>query len=197
MVAAGYARYESPQRPQIDPTDVLSEQIPTLAGLDEPPSAIAANRHDVGEDRREMIRSIYDADLGFRKAAQQASEDYVARLDSERFTRWQAVRIEPDKFLDGSYLDEGSVPGSFTISPFPDETFVIAETKYTIRDAAESVSWAGEIVGTDAGRIEISIVGGKQPGFVIRIFNGPQIIAILPTQMPGVYVSLEGNPNGL
>jgi hypothetical protein len=124
-----------------------------------------------------------------------ASEEFVARLDPEQFTRWQAVQIEPDEFLDGSYLEEGSVPLFFTISPFPDETFAVVETKYTIRGA--SVSWAGKIIGSDAGRIQIHIVGGsEQPEFVIRIFNGPQTIAILSTEMPGVYVSLEGNPHG-
>lgn len=110
--------------------------------------------------------------------------------------RFSADYFPMAEFAVGRPLEEGSVPQSFTISPFPDQMFTVVETKYTIREKTASASWVGKIVGTDDGRIEMGIVGRvEQPGFVIKIFDGPQTIAILPTDMPDVYVSLEGNPN--
>lgn len=181
---------------QPDSARAVEEQALPLAAQNERPSAMTANHHDVRENPREMLGSIYDADLAFRKAAQSASEDFVARLFPGAFTRWQAVHIDPDEFLTGSYLEEGSVPQSFTISPFPDQTFTVVETKYNIWDETESASWTGKLVATDDGTVDIGIVGVEQPGFVIRIFNGPQTIEILPTEMPEVYVSVELNPHG-
>lgn len=196
IVLAGYTGYEYLQGLQPVPARTVEQQTVPLAAANERPAAINSNNHGGRENPREMVGSIYDADLAFRKAAQLASEDLVARLDPERFMRWQAVHIEPDEFLEGSYLVAGSVPRSFTISPFPDLTFTVVETDYTVRDETESASWTGKIVGTDVGTVDISIVGGvEQPGFEIRIFNNPQIIAIVSTEMPGVYVSMEGNPH--
>jgi hypothetical protein len=142
------------------------------------------------------VQSIYGYELDYRQKAQAAAEEYVAALSSEMILRWRAVRIDPANFLTGSYLINGSMPKTFQISPFPDTVFIVSETDYTIWEINESASWKGSIVGSDDGRVEISIVGGvTSPGFVIRIFDGPSVIGIAPLEGADQYIAMEGNPH--
>jgi len=159
-----------------------------------------SKQHSVGEEAqqtpREIVNSIYDYDLDYRINAQAAAERKVAPFSPDSVLRWRPVRIKPASILTGNYLEEESMPKSFQVTPFPDITVTVIEIKYTIMDHIEQASWEGAIVGSDHGRVEISIVGGvDNPAFVIKIINETQIISISPTEMPGAYVAIEGNPH--
>lgn len=148
-----------------------------------------------GEPPREIVHSIYDNNLEYRQKAQAAAESYITPFTSDSIRRWRPVLVDPSDFLSGSYLDIGSVPETIQISPFPDISFTAVQSNYTIMESIESASWEGVIVGSDDGRIELNIVGGvDNPAFVIKIYYGPQIISISPTEAPDVYVAIEGNP---
>lgn len=193
----GYEYFKEPP-PQLNPTSV-EQQTPRSAPVADEQEQQTSKQHSAGEEAqeapREIVKSIYDYDLEYRTNAQAAAERMVAPFSPDSVMRWRPVRIEPASILTGSYLEAGSMPKSFQISPFPDTTFTVTETKYSIRDFTESVSWKGAIVGSDDGRVEISIVGGvDNPAFVIKIRNETQIISISPTEMPGAYIAIEGNP---
>jgi len=144
----------------------------------------------------EILKSIYEFDRDYQETAQRAAENYVALFWPGSVVRWRPVRLETEAFLSGSYLDDGAITTSFKISPFPDTVFTVVEDKYTIMKGAESLFWEGSIVGSDYGRVEITIVGGTEtPGFIIRIIDGSKIFSIAPTETPDVYVALEGNPH--
>jgi hypothetical protein len=71
IVAAGYAAYWYLQSPQTDPAHAVQKMTLPLAE-NERPSAMVSNRHEVRPNPREMVRSIYNADLkscaiGFRR----------------------------------------------------------------------------------------------------------------------------------
>jgi len=175
-------------------TDLLAEEGATVLKPVSTDESIV--RPDGEEMPQEIVRSIYDYDLDYREAAQQAADSHIALFSSDSVTRYRPVRLEPSNFLTGSYLDEGSVATSFSISPFPDTTFTVVATKYTIREYTESASWEGAIVGSDDGRVLIKIIGGvDDPGFIIKITNGPQVISIVPTLTTDAYIALEGNPH--
>lgn len=143
----------------------------------------------------EIIESIHEYDLAFRESAQATAENYVSPFSPESMLRWRPVVIEPSAILTDGYLQDGAVPKTFTISPFPDIKYSVTETKYAIRETTESVSWVGTIAGAERGRVEMKIVGGvDNPTFVIRIFADNRIISITPTNMQKVYVAVEGNP---
>lgn len=153
---------------------------------------------DVAESPQEIIRSIYDFDRGFQESAQAAAEGFIAPFSPGSVIRWRPVRLEPGNFLTGSYLEDGSMRSSFQITPFPEAVFKVVEKKYTIRDWIESAHWEGSIVGSiyEYERVDITVVGGvDSPKFIIKIINGPQIISIVPTDTPDVYVAIEANPN--
>ena len=143
----------------------------------------------------ELIGSVHDYGLQFRETAHRAAEELVGGFDPISMVRWRSVRLDPTEILDGSYLDKGAMPKSFQITPFPDTTFTVVESRYTIRSFTESAVWEGTVSGTDSGRVEISIVGGiDDPAFVIKIFNHPQFVSISATGPENAYVAIEGNP---
>ncbi len=153
-----------------------------------------SERKDNGSS--EIIGSIYDYDIGYQERAVKAAEDFVALLSPESVLRWRAVRLKESVFVTDNYLAPNAVKKTFRISPFPSTEYAVTESRYMIRDETDTVSWKGSILGSETGRVELTIVGGvDKPGFFIRIIDGHQVISIFQTETPDVYVTLEGNPN--
>ena len=145
---------------------------------------------------KELIGSIYDEELGYTQKAVEAAEDTISHFDTSSYLRWRPVRIDPKAYLNGSYLNDGSMPERIRISPFPDVSLIAVKSKYTIMQDIQSALWEGSIVGSDNGRVEITIVGGdSNPAFSVRIVQYPQVIQIFQTDISDVYLALETNPN--
>lgn len=161
-----------------------------------PPSDSRGGDSQVAQSPKELVRSIYDYDLSYRQQAEAAAESMISYFDPKSYLRWTPVRLEPNSILQGDYLREGAMPQVVRVSPFPDVTYTATQTEYTIREFIDSAKWKGAIVGTDSGRIEITIVGGsRNPTMSIRIIDVPQSFGITPTDVPNTYVAIEANPN--
>ena len=145
---------------------------------------------------QELIKSIYDYDSTFSQSAQAAAQDMVSYYDRNSYLRWQSVHLDPKLILKGDYLKDGAMPKTLQISPFPDTTFVATQTQYNIMEHIASAIWTGSIEGSESGTVKITIVGGREnPGFVVRIFNGPQSIGISRVEKHTSYVAVESNPH--
>lgn len=129
--------------------------------------------------------------------AQAAAEDIVSYFDPNSYVRWRPLRLVPEAILVGDYRQKDAVRSRIKVSPFPDTSFLATKTSYTVDESTESAIWIGNLEGTLAGRIEITILAGfSPPQFIIRIFNSPQTIGISPTDdTANGYVAVERNPH--
>jgi len=149
------------------------------------------------EPAREMVKSVYDLGLDYRVAAQKAVEDRMQHYPRDSYLRWEAIRVDANLYLAGSYRDEGALPASIALTPFPDISIVADRTEYTVMEHVQGAIWRGSIRGTENGHVEISIVkGDESPEFVIRFLSYPNLISISPLDgNKGLYVAVEGNPD--
>ncbi|MDJ0709587.1 MAG: hypothetical protein QNJ14_04310 [Woeseiaceae bacterium] len=149
---------------------------------------------------KELVSSIYDRGLEFREMATSAAENLIQHYPRESYNRWAPVRIDPFSIMNGSYLDEGAMPETISVTPFPDVSFVADQTRYTVMEESHGAVWRGKIRGSDVGEIEVSIVSAfETPAFVIRVMNFPNpTIVIAPTgenpvDSPDLYMAVESN----
>lgn len=156
--------------------------------------SVEKNRED--DAPNELVRSIYDFDLAYSSKAVKAAEDLMQHHVREGYVRFEPIYVDPFSHLRGSYLEDGSMPTSISITPFQDISIVADQLDYQIMGHIQAAIWIGKIRGTENGQVEISIVGGETtPGFVIRFRNYPRLVSIYPTETDDVYIAVEGNPN--
>lgn len=148
------------------------------------------------QDPKELISSIYDFGPDYRDLATRVVEDTIQHYDPSSYVRWSPVRIEPLSYLNWSYLEEDALPNAISITLFPDVSYVATQTEYQIFSDSEGAIWYGSIHGSEDGRVEITIVGGaRNPSFVIRVIDHPNLYQVFPTDAPNVYMVVEPNPN--
>lgn len=149
------------------------------------------------ERSKELISSIYDYGPEYREKAIKAAEDLIQYYPRESYNRWRPIRVDPFSFLNGSYLEEGAMPKTISVTPFPSDSFVADQIQYTIFDGStKGAIWRGKIRGSEIGQIEVSIGGGiESPDFLIRVMNYPNpTITISSTESSDVYMAVEVNP---
>jgi len=156
---------------------------------DEPPSPPS----DLGP---ELIHAIAEYDVEYQVRANSVAQDLMQHWPEESYIRWRPVRIEPRSFLSRSHMDDGAMPNTISITPFPDVTIVADVSDYMIIDANDDAIWKGQIRGADGGYVEVTIVGEvDNPSFSIRISSTRHSFNIFSTDVPEVYVAMEINPN--
>lgn len=180
---------------RVVPFDEQQGVTSTIGAIED--TEIPLEQVSIREDApQEIVKSVHDNDLEFRTAAESAAEQKVSMFSPESVSRWRPVRLDPESILNGDLLEPGSMPNTIKISPFPDTTYVVSETKYTIRKHTGSISWTGKISGIENGTVEIHARGSvNSPTFSIKIFDPPRFFSITPTETDDAYLAIEGNPH--
>lgn len=141
----------------------------------------------------EIVQSIYDQDFDYTVRANAAADETMAHVSHGSFIRWQPIYVDPKSVLSDGYLSDGAMPSHMKLSLFPDLSFVIDLTDYTVMEQTFSAVWNGTIRGAEDSKARISIVGGEDsPGFVIQLYDHPKAYSIMQSATePDVYIAVE------
>jgi len=149
---------------------------------------------------KEILRSLDDADRGFRDSALAEVERYIQDFDADgnSVLRWQPVWIDEGDLVAGNHLDEGAVASEFRISPFPQLSFKATQTEYRVWEVNNQASWHGVLDDGDAGSIHVTVQSDEQgrPVFLFRLRTEQHDIAVAATNVYGAYIAMDANRDG-
>ena len=196
VVLVGYYLF-SETRERAVPSDYQPKIVPVPDTTAEVPLDIERQATTPVATPIEIIGSIYDQDFEYSTRASAAADETMAHYPHEAFLRWWPVHIDPLVVLRKGYLSQDAMPSTLSLTLFPDLSFVVDQTGFTVMKQIDAAIWNGFIRDTQAGRAEVSINGGEEaPNFTIRLFDYPNAYSILQSaSMPDVYIAIEWATN--
>ena len=146
---------------------------------------------------QEIVHDISEFDSSYQNRARAIVESMMSHYPEDSYIRWRPVRIDTSEVLRKHYLEPDAMPISLWLSPFPDVSLFVQQSKYTpLRyskfEYANGAIWEGYIDGNEHTRVRITVVGSEHgPSFVIVVSDPPRKYSLLPTDDRDVYVAIE------